>query len=269
MCALFIRTCILAICLSDLAFGCSYFPPVYKVSHSFLVHVQSQVGPVVGLKLKVELFKYDEFEKLSEEEQRAADLSRFHVVVAEATTDTEGTATINVKRSETFTLVPDTPAAGLSWVYVEVSDRPTSPTLELQWPPTPILKTRNMRGRLTKGLYSSRSVPLRNTTLKLNSFIDYREIGTTITTEDGGFEFPNAAPGLYFLQIVASSAKTEDLYKPEGNIAIYLALENHLESLAVSTANTSCGLSYDLEENKSRYKAELCFKGGKQVKCEY
>lgn len=243
--------------------------------HSFSVRVTNDIGPVVGLKLKVSFFKYAEFEKLSEEEQRAyeehpaAAQSKFEVVLAEATTDSTGTAILKVAETGVFTLAPDTPVEQLSWVDVDVSDRPSFAVVELKWPETAILSTRHLRGRLTKGLYSSRSLPLNNTALKLHSLVEYKEIAATNTTTDGSFDFPDVPPGLYFLQILPTTAKTDDLYKPEGNVAIYVTANSKRESLAISTVNTSCGLSYDLEENKDRYKPTACFKGGKQVECQY
>jgi len=90
-----------------------------------------------------------------------------------------------------------------------------------------------------------------------------------MTDDEGAFEFGNAAPGLYFLQILSTSAKTDDFYKPEGNIAVYVAPESSRGALMISTVNTSCGLSYDLQENKDRYKPVACFKGEKPAKCEY
>jgi hypothetical protein len=71
------------------------------------------------------------------------------------------------------------------------------------------------------------------------------------------------------MELVATDKKTDDFYKTEGNIAIYVAPDERRDGLEISTASTSCGLFYDLEESKARYKPEACFKGGKPVQCDY
>jgi hypothetical protein len=263
------RIAISIVVLSASTLACSFLPPVRKVSRSFSVHVKNDVGPVAGLKLKVSRFKMDDFEKLTDEQQRSADPSNFVEVIARSITDATGTAPFNLDRTGAFTLSPDSPASHLDGVGLDVSDQTRSAVVELQWPTMAILRTVHLRGKLSKGLFSSRSTPLKNNGLTLHTLVDYREVSATTTGDDGAFDFRGVAPGLYFLQILATPGRTSDFYKPEGNIAIYVAPDNSHDTLMISTVNTSCGLSYDLEENKARYKPEACFKGGKPVQCDY
>jgi len=233
--------------------------------------VKNEVGQIAGLKLKVSRFKSDEFMKLSDEQRRSADPNSFEETIAESITDNAGMAQFNLDRTGAFTLSPESPASQLDWVELNVSDQPPSPSplVELQWPSVAILRATQLRGKLANGLFSSRSTPLKNNTLRLHTLVDYREVATITTGDDGSFGFDAVAPGLYFMQILATPEKTDDLYRPHGNIAVYVSPENSRDSLMISTANTSCGLSYDLEENKARYKPEACFKGGKPVECDY
>jgi hypothetical protein len=252
------------------ALACTTFPTVYTVPHSFSVHVSNEIGPVVGLKLKVVRFKWKEFNKLSDEQQRhVSDVTPFEEVFAESTTDAAGMAHFGLNKTGSFTLSADSPADRLSWVELKVSDQSQSSLLEVKWPSNLILRTAQLRGKLARGLFSSRSAPIKSNALMLRTLIGYRDIAATVTDENGVFDFTAVGPGFYFLQVVATTAKTEDFYKPEGNIAIYVAPESPRNALMISTINTSCGLSYDLEENKARYKPIACFKGDKPVKCEY
>jgi hypothetical protein len=251
------------------AVACMTFPTVYSVSNSFSVHVKNDVGPVAGLKLRVVRFKSEEFNKLNDEQQRhISDWTAFEEVFAESTTDATGMAHFNVDRTGSFTLSAENPADQLG-VELRISDQSQSPPLEVKWPSNLILTTAHMRGKLAKGLFSSRSVPIKGNALMLHTLIDYRDVAATVTDENGAFDFNVVAPGFYFLQVVPTTAKTDDFYKPEGNIVIHVAPESQRDAVLISTVNTSCGLSYDLEENKARYKPIACFKGNKQIKCEY
>lgn len=251
------------------AFACTFTPPVHEVSRSFSVYVKNDVGPVVGLKLKISRFKTDEYDELSDEQRHHADPKDFEEVIAESTTDKTGTAHFSLDGTGRFTLSADTPAIQLDWVQLDVSQQSGSAVVEFKWPSVAILRTAHLRGKLATGLFSSRSVPLKNNALRLHTLVDYREVASSTTGYDGAFDFEGIAPGLYFLQILPASAKTDGDYKPEDNIAVYVAPDSPRDGLIISTANTSCGLSYDLEENKPRYKPKACFKGGKPVQCDY
>ena len=263
------RLAVVALIVTANAVSCSFFPPEYRVSRSFSVHVENDIGPVVGLKLKVSRFKWQDFQKLSTEQQRYADPNSFEEIIAESITDSTGMAQFTLDRTGSFTLSPESQASQLDWVELKVLEQTTSATVEMKWPAVPILRVAHLRGKLETGLLSSRSLPLRNNAVMLHTLVDYKDVAAIMTDDEGAFEFGNAAPGLYFLQILSTSAKTDDFYKPEGNIAVYVAPESSRGALMISTVNTSCGLSYDLQENKDRYKPVACFKGEKPAKCEY
>jgi hypothetical protein len=252
------------------AFACTRLATVMGVSRSFSVHLSNEFGPVVGLKVKVVRLKWEEFNKLSNEQVRyLSDTTRFEEVVGKSTTDEHGIAHFSLDKTGSFTLMVDSPADQLGWIELRVSDQPESSPLEVKWPSDLILRTSRLHGKLTDGLFSSRSAPLKGHGLMLHTLIDYRAVAAGVTGEDGAFDFNTVAPGFYFLQIFPTSAKADDPYEPEGNIVVYVAPESPRDVLKISTVFTSCGLSYDLEENKARYKPTACFKGDKQVKCEY
>ena len=98
------RATIFSVIVAANAAACSFSPPEYNVSRSFSVHVKNDVGPVAGLKLKVSRFKWSEFEKLSDEQQRSADRNSFEEIIAESTTDDMGTAQFKLDRTGAFTL---------------------------------------------------------------------------------------------------------------------------------------------------------------------
>lgn len=264
------RTTIWLLLLQASALACSFFPPVHKVSRTFSVLVKNDLGPVAGLKLKVSFFKWDEYNALTDEQRRSADLSAFEEIVAESSTDDTGTARFNLARIGAFTLSPDSPANQLDWVELEVSDQhPDFRQIEFHWPSVAVLRAAYLRGRLSRGLFSTRNLPLKHMQLRLHTLIDYRQVDPATTGEDGSFDFKGIAPGLYFLQLVDTSESSNDFYKTEGDIAVYVAPDNSRDRLMISTENTSCGLSYDLDENKARYKPIACFKGAQQVTCDW
>jgi hypothetical protein len=266
-----VKRYILVLVASANALACSVFPHVHKVSRSFAVHVSNDVGPVAGLKLKVSRFKNDEFLKLTDEQQRTADPAKFEEIFAESVTDSSGMAQFKIDKAGAFTLSLVSPASQLDWVELDVSGRSSSlsSVVELRWPSFAILRTTHLHGKLMKGLFSSRSVPLEDNALKLHTLTDYREVAATQTDHNGEFDFKGIAPGLYLIQIIATDKKTDDFYKSEGNIAVFVSPDAQRDALEISIANTSCGLSYDFQANKARYKPEVCFKGGKPVQCDY
>jgi len=252
------------------AFACTRLATVMAVPRSFSVHLSNELGPVVGLKVKVVRLKWEEFNKLSTAQVRyLSDTTRFEQVVGESPTDERGIAHFSLDKTASFTLMVDSPADQLGWIELRVSDQPESSPVEVKWPSNLILKTTRLHGKITDGLFSSRSAPLRGHGLMLHTLIGYRAVAATVTDEDGAFDFNTVPPGFYFLQILPTSAKADDPYEPEGNIVVYVAAESPRDVLKISTVYTSCGLSYDLEENKARYKPTAYFKADKQVKCEY
>lgn len=254
--------------LSVRVFACDFFPPLYKVPRSFCVHVTNEMGPVVGLKLKVYRTKWDVVQKLTEEELQSVDPKDVEEIIAESTTDSTGTAKFALDRSGAFTLEPVSPANHLDWVQLDVSDDPTPVTVELKWPSSSILRTSQLRGILTTGLMSSRSAPLKGDVLTLRSMVEYKDVASTTTDESGKFEFGDVPPGLYFIHLAPTPTKSDQHYY-EGNIAVYVSSKEPRENLAISTIYSSCGLGYDLEANKEKYRPVVCFKGGEQVACDY
>jgi len=252
---------------TTLAQQCS--PLAKRVSRSFSVYVKNDFGPVDGLKLKVSLFKSGDFK--AAQRKRSADPKTFEETVAEATTDETGTARFNLDRAGSFTLSTENRASQLDFVVLDVSDhQPLSSVVELRWPPLPILRTAHLRGRLSRGLFSSPNTPLKHRGLKLRRLVDYREVADTTTGDDGAFEFRGTGPGLYFLQLVPTPKDTigTNLFDPGGNIAVLVAPDVSRDTLMISMGQTPCGLSYDLDENRERYRPKECFEGGKQVECD-
>ena len=112
------------------------------------MHVENDIGPVVGLKLKVTRFKWQDFQKLSTEQQRYADPNSFEEIIAESITDSTGMAQFTLDRTGSFTLSPESQASQLDWVELKVLEQTTSATVEMKWPAVPILRVAHLRGKL-------------------------------------------------------------------------------------------------------------------------
>jgi hypothetical protein len=197
-------------------------------------------------------------------------------VIAESATDASGLARFNLTAPGGFTLAPKHPANHLDWVELDVVADVTPATqgnesiesaVELKWPSTAILKTRQLRGSLSDGLMSSRGSPLKQASLSVRELVSYVEVAKLTTSDTGSFQFDNLPEGLYFLQISGGTGK--DSHTPGGDISVYISADNKRNGISVATTSSSCGLSYDLEENKARYKPVACFKAGKPVPCKY
>ena len=267
-----LRRTLAFVLLSGAAFGCSIGSTPRKVSRVFSVRVSNDFGPVAGLKLKVYRFDSDAYMALPHEQQESAARSKFETVIARAETNANGIADFVLDRTGGFSLTVDGTVSGWSWAELDVSDEHREATVELIWPATAlggaILEVAHLRGRLTKDLRSSRSAPVANTALILHRALDYTPIATTRTGDDGSFKFSDVAPGLYFVQILPSS-ESNNQWELKGDIALRVSNGSRRESVAVSTEYTSCGLGYDLEENKPKYRPSGCVKGGKVVPCDY
>jgi hypothetical protein len=274
-----VRHALAVFLLSASALSCSFFPAVHKVPLSFSVHVHNDLGPVVGLKLQVTKFKTEEFLKLTDEQQRTARPEQFVEVIAESVTNASGLAAFNLTTPGNFTFAPNHPASHLDWVGIDVAADATpsspggmqlspdvEPTFELEWPVSSILKTKQLRGNLSDGLMSSRSSPLKRASLSVRELVSYTEVAKMTSTDIGSFQFDRLPRGLYFLQINGSAAKDSDQIR--GDVAVYVGADSQRDGFSVATSYSSCGLSYDLEENKGRYAPQACFKGGKPVPCE-
>jgi hypothetical protein len=257
-----LRQGLAVLALSVASLGCSFFPPEYSVPLSFSVRVTNAHGPVVGLTLKVTNFKSDEFSRLSSAQQRTTKPEQFVELIAEAFTDDRGEAHFNLSRSGHFTLQPDHPANQLDWVGLNVVADAKSNTVRLEWPTSTILEAKQLRGRISTGLMSSRSLPIQKAVLSIRALVSFKEIATAVTNDDTSFRFDDLPPGAYFLHV-----GTEETV--HGDIPVYIGAEASRDSLSIAAEYTSCGLSYDLEENKPKYRPEVCFKGGVPVTCDY
>jgi hypothetical protein len=267
----FAMTCraLIILLLSGNALGCSMGSTPYPVSRVFRIHVTNDFGAVSGLRLRVYRFKSEEFQSATREEIESSDSSRFQDVIARAVADENGNAEFALDRTGRFWMSPEGTVGGWTQIELEVSDKAGLSTVEMTWPGQgkwhPILQTAHLRGHITTGLSSSHSIPLQDNPLILRAALDYTPIATTRTKKDGSFEFADVAPGLYFVQIV--STPEQGRWALRGDIPLYVATTAR-ETLAISTEFTSCGLNYDLEENKSRHQPVACSKGGKLVPCE-
>src|SRR5579862_3363908 len=172
--------------LSSMA--CARVPLLYQVPRSFSVHVRNAFGPVAGLQLRVTRFRNEEFKRLSTEQQRRADPEQFIELIEERTTDGQGNAHFNLSKTGQFDLMSQNPGTQL-WASVDVKSHAPPKTLELQWPTTPILATTQARGRITDGLFSSKSQPIKDATLTLNTLVPFAELASTTTNDDGTFAF--------------------------------------------------------------------------------
>jgi hypothetical protein len=264
-----VKTAVAIVAFSISSLACAILPPVYQVPRSFSVHVANMNGPVAGLKLRVTRFNNKKLNQLSIEQQRTAVPDQFVELIAETTTDSQGVAHFNLSKSGQFDLESDSPGSSL-WIEVNVERGARSKTLELQWPTTQILASTQARGRITSGLFSSKSGPVKGAVLSLHTFLPFTEVASTTTNDDGSFAFGDVLPGLYFLHLTIKGLNSPLVSDPlEGDIPIRIGPQSPRESLSIATDYSDCGLSYDLEENKAKHKPTACFKGGAPIPCVY
>lgn len=254
-----------------LTMACSYFPPEYKVPLSFTVRVANDQGPVVGLNLRITNFKFDEFSKYGLDHKRIDDPKQFTELIAESATDSKGQAHFNLTRTGHFNLAPDHPASHLDWVGLNVVANGKPKTVKLEWPKSLALETKQLRGTISDGLMTYSSAPLKQIAVSLHDLVRFTQLDYTTTSADGAFEFDDVPPGLYFLHIGSHGMQPpNDVTGPvEGDILISVDSHAPRKQLAIAIEYSSCGLSYDLKENKAKYKPQACFKSGQPVPCEY
>jgi hypothetical protein len=265
-----LRHVLTVLVMSITGFGCMRNAPQYTVPPSFSIHVNNDHGAVVGLKLRVTRFKAAEFSKLSRAEQRGANLEQFVEIIAESITDKSGDAYFNLATTGHFDVQPDHPANQLDWIAINVQNDAKPVAVKLIWPTSLILQSTQLQGRIADGLLLSRNVPLKRVAITLHDLVSFDQIEATETADDGSFRFLDVQPGLYFLRVLDEGPKVTAYgwYAPDGDIAISIRKDAPRDSLPIFVSKTDCGLSYDLEENKHRYKAEACFLGGKEVSCD-
>jgi len=187
-------------------------------------------------------------------------------VIAASVTDSKGEAQFNLSKTGSFDLVADHPEGDLGDIVLNVTGDATSAAVAVKWPARPVLETRLVKGLIEDGLYKSTGTPLKQAAVSLHELISYKEVAVTVTTETGSFQLSSIQPGLYFLRL---KAKEDGLNAPDGDIAIVVRPSAPRDSLSIAVHESDCGLSYDLLENKSRYKPIVCVKAGKQVPCPY
>jgi hypothetical protein len=243
------------------ALACVEVPPEYTVPPVFSVRVTNGYGAVAGLKLQVTRFKMTEFLSLNAEQQRAAKPDKFTVLVAESVTDSSGEAHFNLSTPGDFDVHPDIPAHNLFWITVHVRTNAQPATVRLEWP-TSVLQTKQLRGRISDGLMSSHTTPLK-ARVSVHQLVSFEEVAATTTANDGSFQFPDAPSGLYFVRVEVTNESSR-----MGDIPIFVGQEATREMVSIEVGFTDCGLSYDLEENAARHKPVACFNGGKPVQCD-
>ena len=248
------------VALSLLTLACSYFPPEYKVPLSFTVRVANDQGPVVGLNLRITNFKSDEFSKYGLDQKRIDDPNQFTELIAESVTDSMGEAHFHLTRTGHFNLEPNHPASHLDWVGLNVVANGKAKIVKLEWPKSLVLESKELRGTISDGLMSYSSAPLKQIVVSLHNLVPFTQLDYTTTSGDGTFQFDDVPPGLYFLHVTGPV---------EGDILVNVDRHAPRNQLAIAIEYSTCGLSYDLKENKARYKPQACFKGGHPIPCDY
>jgi hypothetical protein len=255
------------------ALGCTIIPERKSVGRQFDVLLINGAQPVAGVRLLLSRFRAENFSASAstDEIQQQLKEGKFSEVVATALTDQMGIAHFNIERDGIFDLTTEHPATANVWVEVNVSSSSEKTTLTLAWPSVPVLESRALEGRLSKGLYSSKAEPLAGAKISLRSAIDFQEMETTVADAEGKFRFSTREPGLYFLRVQDPNLRDweENTWTLRGDIAIRLRNDTRARGLDIAVAYSSCGLSYDMSANKYKYKPEGCFKGGKEIPCDY
>ena len=279
--------------LSVSALACARGEILINTSPYFIVRVTNDYGPVVGLRVSVMYFRADEYSKATAENRsplekttdamvdtnekapharsiaaraKAIKIRDYVDVIATSVTDSNGRAQFHLNKSGSFTLEADHPIADLGDIILNVSGDATSAVVDVVWPTTSILETRTAKGNIEDGLYKSTGKPLKQSRVSLHELISYKEVAVTDTTENGSFQLPGVPPGFYFLAV---KAKEKGPNPPDGDIALVIRASAPRDSLSIAVAESDCGLSYDLVENKSKYKPVACFRGGVWVRCQY
>lgn len=255
---------VLVFSLSSL--GCTFFEPQYTVTPSFTVHVSSLYGPVKGLTLRATRPRDTDLTGLVPDELNARLLHEPFVRVMESTTDANGDAHFDLDRFGHWYVEPDSLARGLDYVSVFADPHFETRTVNIQWPGSKILETKQLKGRISDGLWFSHTTALKQAILSVHDFVSLAEVATTTTGDDGSFRFDGVMPGVYFLGVRVKDGGNSS--GPHGYIPVYIGGDSPRESLSIETESTTCGLMYDLEENRSRNRPQTCMKGsGESIPC--
>ena len=191
-----------------------------RVQPTFSVHVYNDLGPVVGLKLKI----------VTLEDRNP---------LAEATTDDEGIAIFQLEKylkgSDLF-LQPEHQVMGWQWPELYIETDAAKSSIEILWP-SRVLHSRSLRGTIK--LLDS---PLIRASLSVRTLVSYREIAASVTDEKGAFRFAGIEPGLYYLQV--NEKYKSDPTVPKGAIPVFIGSAEADEGLLIITSYSDCGLDY-------------------------
>ena len=209
------------------AHACVVASTPIRVQPAFSVHVYSDVGPVVGLKLKIVTL---------------GDQSP----LAEATTDDKGIAHFELQKylkgSDLF-LQPEHPVMGWQWpeLYIETDEAKSS--IEISWP-SRILRSASLRGTIQIQADSNQPkvFPLIGASLSVRSLVSYGEVATAVTDGQGAFQFTGIKPGLYYLQV--NGKYKGDPTVLNGDIPVFIGGVEVNEGLSIITRYSDCGLDY-------------------------
>jgi hypothetical protein len=202
------------------AYACAVLSMPIRVQPTFSVHVYNDLGPVVGLKLKLVT--------LGDEKP-----------LAEATTNDSGIADFQLDkylRGSDLFLQPEHHVMGWQWpeLYIETDSAKSS--IDIRWP------SRVLRSRTLRGTIQILGSPLIGARLSIRSLVSYEEIAKAVTDEKGAFQFGRIKPGLYYLQV---NGKYESNPRgPQGDIAVFVGGAETNEVLTITTSYSDCGLEY-------------------------
>ena len=239
------------------ALCCTYFPQEFKVHSHFEVKVSDRGRPVSGLRVKLA----DSIGWAVEPVVQTGSADQRTPQSTVATTNNLGIAKFDVRQGGRFDLTSDHPAEANFLIVVQVvgqnETQDVRDSIELNWPAIPVLEISSLRGEILNGLYRKHFVPLPEAKLTLRKALTFEEIAEGKTDDQGRFEFAEVPSGLYFLQLEAQPAHSskEADWEPRGEIAISINKLAPVQSFNVAVAYTSCGLQYDFESNKKKYKA--------------
>lgn len=221
------------------AYDCAVGSTTTRVQRSFSVHVYNDLGPVVGLKLKLATI-------------------RDVTPLAEAITDDSGVANFQLDkglRGSDLFLQPEHPVVGWQWPELYIENDEAKSSTEIPWPkssieirwPSRVLRSRNLRGTIqTHFADPSKLFPLTRAGLTVRSLVPYERIATALTDEKGAFQFATIKPGLYYLQV--NEKHKNDPRVPQGDIAVFIGSAEANEDLSIITSHSDCGLDYQSGE---------------------
>jgi hypothetical protein len=198
-----------------------------RVQPTFSVHVYNDLGPVVGLKLKIVT--------LGDEKP-----------LAEATTNDRGIADFQLDkylRGSDLFLQPEHHVMGWQWPELYIETDAAKSSIEISWP-SQVLRSRTLRGTIQTHNFADTSqvFPLIRASLSIRSLVLYEEIATAVTDEKGAFQFAGIKPGLYYLQV--NGKYKGDPRVPHGDIAVFIGGAEANEDLSIITRYSDCGLEY-------------------------